>query len=50
MLYRIPHAFRAAIQAFHATLSMPPVRYNHPVWDNGIDYNIPTFLRRTLKS
>lgn len=46
MLNRIAHALSAAAWAFRATLSPQPTRPTRPAWDNGINYDVPTFLRR----
>jgi len=51
MLKRMPIAVIAAFQAFRAALlpEIPEaVRRTRPVWDNGTNYDVPTFLRRGL--
>ncbi len=49
MLKRMPIAMIAASRAYRAAL-LPemPVRRPRPVWDNGTNYDVPTFLRRGL--
>ncbi len=47
MLKRFFHALTAAGQTFRDSLRPPAVaRRCRPVWDNGTDYNVPTFIRR----
>jgi len=46
MLTRIPNALIAAVKAFRASLIHQPVA-SRPGWDNGINYDVPTFLRRS---
>jgi hypothetical protein len=47
---RFIHAVIAAIKAFHSdwkTSFLRPLTHSpRPVWDNGTNYDIPTFLRR----
>ncbi len=47
MLQRIHQAMLAAIRAFRATLLTPSIRLPRPAWDNGTNYDVPTFLRRS---
>ncbi|QSA96239.1 hypothetical protein [Methylococcus sp. EFPC2] len=46
MLQRIPLAMLSALRAFRASLSPQPLGPVRPVWDNGVNYDVPTFLRR----
>ncbi len=51
MLKRVRMAVIAAVRAFRASLlpEMPDAtRRPRPVWDNGTNYDVPTFLRRGL--
>jgi hypothetical protein len=48
MLKRFLQAMTAATRAFRASLLPQPIRLPPPVWDDGIDYDVPTFLRRRL--
>ncbi len=51
MLKRVRYALIAAVRAFRAPL-LPErsemTRQPRPVWDNGTNYDVPTFLRRGL--
>lgn len=46
MMTRIPQAFRAAIKAFCNSLRDQPA-VTRAGWDNGVNYDVPTFLRRS---
>lgn len=47
MLKRFFHAVTAASRAFRDSFQPPTaVRQPRPVWDDGTDYNVPTFIRR----
>ena len=50
LMTRFFHAATAAFRAFHASLLSPaagrPASQPRPVWDDGTDYDTPTFLRR----
>lgn len=50
MLQRLIHAVAAGIRAFRSDLNgrlLPrTLGQPRPVWDNGTDYDVPTFLRR----
>lgn len=46
MLQRIHQALRAALRAFRTEWLTPSLYHPRPVWDDGTDYDVPTFLRR----
>ena len=48
MLKRIPQAMLAAIRAFRVSLKPEPIRPVRPAWDDGTNYDVPTFLRRSV--
>ena len=52
MSKRFVHAFITALRAFHADwrtgLLRSSVRQPRAVWDNGIDYDTPAYLRRRV--
>lgn len=48
MLKRFLQAMTAATRAFRTSLLSQPICLPRPVWDDGIDYDVPTFLRRRL--
>jgi len=48
MLNRLAHAFAAAFTAFRFTLTAHPASGSRPGWDTGVNYDVPTFLRRGI--
>lgn len=47
MLKRFFQALGAAIEAFQASMQpQAPARAPRPVWDDGTDYSVPTFIRQ----
>ncbi len=52
MLKRVHHALFAALQAFRSDwriyLAQQRMLHARPLWDNGIDYDVPTFLRQRM--
>lgn len=49
MLQRIPQAIVVAARAFRESLAPQVTPYSRPAWDNGTNYDVPTFLRRSAR-
>ncbi len=49
---RFLHGLTLAFRAFHPATPLPPrvILAPRPAWDNGTNYDVPTFLRRRFKS